>query len=371
MSDPAFPVRDRPRRLRGGPIVCALIAISVLVPSPAEAEPRSFWGVSSQTGVGAADLARMGEAEVGTLRALFSWSTVEPVPGARDWSAIDAIVAEAAANEIAVLPFLYGTPDWVARGLDRRRCAGDCAVYPPRSDAALLSWRRFVGDAVRRYGRGGAFWARHPSLPKRPIFAWQIWNEQNSPDFFAPRISSRRYARLLDRAAKAIRGVNRRAEVILGGMAEIAGVSGAKPGWAYLRDLYRRPGARRDFDGIAPHAYAANVAGVREQIAKARRTARAARDREASMWITEIGVASGQGDDPFELGPEGQARHLRKSFRFLRARRRALAAKAVVWFSWRDASTSICAWCPTSGLINGTYTAKPAFREFTRFTGGR
>ncbi|MGH2985779.1 MAG: hypothetical protein ACRDLO_03710, partial [Solirubrobacterales bacterium] len=226
------------------------------------------------------------------------------------------------------------------------------------------------GDAVRRYGRGGEFWAQHPTLSRRPIFAWQIWNEQNSPDFFAPKISSRRYARLLDRAAKAIRGVNRRAEVILGGMAEIAGVAGAQPGWAYLQALYRRRGVRRDFDGIAPHPYAANLAGVREQIARARRTARAARDRKATLWITEIGAASGHGEDPFELGAESQARHLRKSFRFLRGRRRALAAQAVVWFSWRDASTTICAWCPTSGLFDGSYAAKPAFREFARFTGG-
>ena len=181
MPHPPSPARDHPGRLRGRPIACALIAIAVLAPSPAEAEPRSFWGVSSQTALGAGDFARMGEAEVGTLRALFSWSTVEPVPGACDWSAIDAIVAEAAANEIAVLPFLYGTPDWVAHGLDRRPCAGDCAVYPPHSDAALLSWRRFVGDAVRRYGPGGEFWAQRPSLPKRPIFAWQIWNSRTRP----------------------------------------------------------------------------------------------------------------------------------------------------------------------------------------------
>jgi Beta-galactosidase len=370
VSDRFCFIRGRRWRRPRHAIAGALISLSMLAASPAAAEPRSFWGVSSQTALGADDIARMGEAEVGTLRALFSWSTVEPVPGARDWSAIDAIVAEAAVNEITVLPFLFGTPDWVARGLDRRSCDGDCAAYPPRSDAALLSWRRFVGDAVRRYGRGGEYWAQYPAVARRPIFAWQIWNEQNSPDFFAPRISSGRYARLLDRAARAIRGVNRRAEVILGGMAEIAGVSGAKPGWAYLRALYRRAGARRDFDGIAPHPYAASFAGVREQIAKARRAARAAGDREATIWITEIGVASGRGEDAFELGPAGQARHLRRSFRFLRRRRRALAARAVIWFSWRDAALAICGWCPTSGLLDGAYGAKPAFRAFTRFTGG-
>lgn len=56
------------RRSRGRPIACALIAVAMLTASPAEAAPPSFWGVSSQTALGAGDFARMGEAEVGTLR---------------------------------------------------------------------------------------------------------------------------------------------------------------------------------------------------------------------------------------------------------------------------------------------------------------
>jgi polysaccharide biosynthesis protein PslG len=364
------PIRQPRRGPRAALGLCAAIALALLAPPPAEAVASPFWGVSSQTPLGAADLARMGQAEVGTLRALFSWSAVEPAPGARDWSAIDRVVAAAASNRIDVLPILFGTPGWVARGLDRRRCAADCATHPPHSDAALRAWRRFVADAVERYGRGGEFWARHPGLPRRPIVAWQVWNEQNSPSFFAPRISVRHYARLLDRAASAIRGTNRRAEVILGGMAELAGVRGTRPGWRYLRALYRRPGARRDFDGVAAHPYASSFAGVREQVARARGTMRRAGDRRADIWITEIGIASGTGDDPFEVGPRRQARHLRTSFAFLRRHRRALALRAVVWFSWRDSSTPLCAWCPTSGLFDGGYAPKPAFEAFTQFTGG-
>jgi Beta-galactosidase len=160
------PIRHPRRGPRAALGACAAIALA-LAPPPTEAVASPFWGVSSQTPLGAADLARMGQAEVGTLRTLFSWSAIEPAPGARDWSAIDRVVAAAAANGIEVLPVLYGTPDWVAQRLDRRRCADACAVYPPRSAAALGAWRRFVADAVRRYGRGGRFWAQHP-LPRPP-----------------------------------------------------------------------------------------------------------------------------------------------------------------------------------------------------------
>jgi polysaccharide biosynthesis protein PslG len=361
----------RTRRLRAPAGACAAGILLALAPSSATAAASTFWGVSSQTPVAAADLARMAEAEVGTLRALFSWAAIEPGPGGRDWSSSDALVAAAAANGIRVLPVLGGTPDWVARGPDRRRCVDDCGVHPPRSRAALRAWRRFVGDAVRRYGRGGEFWSLHPELAARPIVAWQIWNEQNSPDFFAPRISARRYARVLDRAAHAIRGADRRATVVLGGMAEFAGVRGARPAWRYLRALYRLQGARRDFDGVGVHPYAANVAGVRKQLSRTRRAMRRAGDRRARIWVTEIGVASGTGGDPFELGTLGQADHLRRSFRLLRDRRRRLGIRVVIWFSWRDSPTALCAWCPTSGLFDGAYAAKPAFEAFTRFTGGR
>jgi polysaccharide biosynthesis protein PslG len=366
----AEPTRRRHRSRRIPFAACAALALLGLALPAGDAAARPSWGVSSQTPLGAVDIARMGQAKVGILRTLFSWSTVEPAPGTRDWEAIDAIVADAAAHGIQVLPVLYGTPAWIAERLDRRRCAPVCDVYPPRSNAALRVWRRFVADAVRRYGRGGTFWEQHPALPKRPVATWQVWNEQNSPDFFAPRISIGRYRRLLGVASGAIRGANRRAEVVLGGMAEIAGVHGARTGWSYLRALYRRPGVERDFDGVAPHPYAADVTGVRRQIRKTRRVVRWAGDPGASMWITEIGLASGDGGDPFEVGPAAQARHLRRSFAFVRARRVRLNARAVVWFSWRDSPTAICAWCPTSGLFDHSYGAKPAFRAFTRFTGG-
>ena len=48
----------------------------------------------------------------------------------------------------------------------------------------------------------GSFWSEHPELPALPIRAWQIWNEQNSPTFFAPKPSVRAYARMLTRPTR-------------------------------------------------------------------------------------------------------------------------------------------------------------------------
>ena len=38
-------------------------------------------------------------------------------------------------------------------------------------------YAKYASELVRRYGPRGYFWRRNPSLPKRPIRTWQIWNE--------------------------------------------------------------------------------------------------------------------------------------------------------------------------------------------------
>ena len=73
------------------------------------------------------------------------------------------------------------------------------------------------------------------------------------------------YAKLLDEAAAAIRSRDRGADVVLGGMAELAGSRKATTASLHTsRGLYRRRGARKpDFDGVAVHPYGAKVASVK------------------------------------------------------------------------------------------------------------
>ena len=214
---------------------------------------------------------------VGTLRSVLLWSGANPSRnGDYAWSGFDVVVADAARNGIRVLPFVYGTPRWVAHGLDNRRC-GACDAYAPRHRAALAAWKEFIGAAVDRYGPGGEFWAEHPQLPRTPIRAWQIWNEQNSKSFYAPKPTVKGYAKLLHAAAGAIRTHDRKADVVLGGMAELAGSRKAIAGHVYLDDLYDRRGAKRDFDGVALHPYGAKASAVETQAELLPRVARGPR----------------------------------------------------------------------------------------------
>ena len=227
-------------------VVGALLSIAI-ASSASAAVPRSFYGIVPQTPLTATDIDRMGQGNVGTLRIIVNWSVVDPSPAADDynWASIDTIVADAARNGITILPFLYGTPTWVVQGLDGRSCGpAKCALFAPSKAAALDAWTVFVRDAVARYGPNGAFWAANPDLPQVPITAWQIWNEQNSKSFYLPRPNVGKYLKLLQAANAAVKSVDPNAEVVLGGMAELAGSKKAVPGPEYLQSLYRRKARR-------------------------------------------------------------------------------------------------------------------------------
>ncbi len=343
----------------------ALVAMTTLV-ATASAKPKPFYGVVSQTFLSANEVQKMGDAGIGTLRTVVDWGSVDPTAAPDyQWGGFDGLVAAAAANRMRVLPTLFGTPNWVARGLDNRNC-DPCSIYAPRGKAALRAWREFVTAAVKRYGRQGDFWAENPQLPYRPIKAWQAWNEQNSKSFYRPRPTPKGYAKLLKFAAKAIRSNDRKADVVLGGMAELSGSSKAVAGPKYLRKLYRRKGVKRHFDGIAVHPYGAKVKAVKQQVNRFRNVAVSARDKRVGMWITETGWGSSKGSNPLEVGKGGQAKRLKQTFKYFKRNRGRLNVKSVVWFSWRDSPVSICAWCASSGLLSQSGEPKPAYRALKR-----
>jgi hypothetical protein len=352
-------------------VVGALLAI-VAGPSASAAVPRSFYGMSSQTPLTTTDLDRMGQGNVGTLRITLGWSGIDPsaAPDDYNWGATDAIVADAARNGISVLPFVFGTPEWVARDLDGRSCTSDCILFAPSSRGAVDAWAAFLRDAVARYGPNGAFWTANPGLPQVPITAWQIWNEQNSKTFYRPRPSAKKYVKLLQASNDAIKGLDPGADVILGGMAELAGSRKATPGARYLEQLYNRKGAKKHFDGVALHPYGAKLKAVQEQVGLFRKAMKRGRDGGADLWITELGWGSARGGNPLNRGPKGQATRLKQAFKYFTKRRGSLNVRTVIWFSWMDSLTKICAWCPKAGLFDTQFAPKRSWGAFTRFTGG-
>src|SRR3954447_1720168 len=169
----------RPSRRSSLVLVAALaILVPLVATSGALAKvPRSFFGVVPWGSFQGADYQRLDDAKVRNARALFFWPTIEPAPGDFRWGATDALVGELARVKVRVLPFLDASPSWLTQ--DQRRA-------PVRTKRARRAWKRFVRASVGRYGRHGSFWREHPEIPKVPITAWQIWNEQNSSNYFSP-----------------------------------------------------------------------------------------------------------------------------------------------------------------------------------------
>jgi hypothetical protein len=365
------------RTIRGARLVAAaaLAALTLLAVAPASQAkvPKTFYGVVPQTSLGAADFERMGQAKVGVMRVPMFWTSIDPTSAPNDlnWASFDATVGGAAQNGVEILPFIFGTPDWVAKDLDGLNCGTECGTHAPKSQAALDAWSQFVSAAVARYGQGGTFWAENPGIPAKPISAWQLWNEQNSNEFFAPKAKPKAYAKLLSAGADAVRAADGSADVVLGGMAELAGSRKATKGSKYLKKLYKVKGVKSDFDGVAIHPYGSKVEKAARQVDTFREIMAKGKDKRAGLWITELGWSSEKGGNPLNRGPKGQADRLKEAFKYFRKQRRKQRIETINWFSWADSPTSICDWCAKSGLLDESLGTKPAYKAFTKFTGGR
>ncbi len=336
--------------------------------------PREFFGVVPQSLVTDVDLARMQQGNVGTIRMVIPWGALAPTEADTevDFSSIDPTVLGAAANGIRIVPTIYGSPTWVAEGLDGYKCDPGCGPYAPSSEAGLAAWKDFIAQIVGRYGPDGELWRDHPEVDQVPVRSWQIWNEQNSPTFYQPEVDPASYERLLEAASDAITARDPGAEVILGGMfgTPFKGEPPALSAPEFLRQLYSIDGARDTFDAVAAHPYAANEGKIELQVQLLHDQVEQAGD-DAGLWITEVGASSDEGANPLELGLEGQAEQLRSAFEYFLSERQALNIEGVTWYSWRDSSQPQCDWCPGSGLFEeASLEPKPAWEAFVSFTGG-
>jgi hypothetical protein len=414
--------------------VALLALLAILFVAPAARADDVVYGVVPQDGALPTqdDMKLMPQGGISSLRTIFPWSTVESTPGTYDWSGIDEMVRQMTANGIEPFPFLYGTPEWAA-AQDKRKCSdGECAVYPPKSAASRAAYAAFAAQAAKRYGPGGSFWtvpvdqtkqARQlvqipcdpiplpgctpdpepppvdpppgdptptptpvpptptpspldPALPAcqctvaHPITTWQILNEQNSPKYFAPKVSVGLYAKILKETSQAIRAQQPDADIILGGM---WGPDSAKkvvtPVRPYLEKLLKIPGVKESFNSIALHPYSSSAQGSQQALKVARAALKKAHDTAAGMWITEIGWASGgPKKEPFNKGKAGQSKVLADAYKGFQKHAGKYNLRGIFWYSWRDkpGGDLICAWCGYAGLRAKNGTAKPSWDAFVK-----
>jgi hypothetical protein len=296
------------------------------------------------------------------IRTTLQWGDVERRQGqGYDWRTYDRLITTTASRRLGYLPVLIGSPAWAA----------PASAQPPRPEA-MPAFLHFIRQAVARYGPGGGFWRQHPGLPRKPIRAWQVWNEPNLPAFWA-NPDPRAYAKLLEAVGSTIRDVDRRATIVLAGMPRSV-VS--YPIDQYLADLYELPGFSDLFDVAAVHAYAGDTAGVTSVVDATRALMDKAGDGDKPIWITEFGWASaGPVRDTMRVKtPIEQAKLLRGSIEAIRRAAAESGVRVVVWYDLQDytrpsAEPDRFTW--HTGLFGPNGEPKPAWDAFADVAGGR
>lgn len=329
-----------------------LLAATPATAAPGRA-PAGFFGVTPQAPLNSGDLARMAPLDL-TLRMPFYWFQLEPERGTYDFSSLDLAVGQAAAAGVRVLPFVTGSPAWMA---------GDAAL-PPLKGSRAKAWERFLRQLVARYGPDGYFWAGRRA--RQPIRRWQIWNEPNFRIFWHPRPSPGAYVKLLRRSGRVIRRSDPGAQIMAAGLAPVEG--GLFP-WEFLRRMYRVPQASQAFDLVALHPYSTSLGALEYQLRAMRRVMARAGDGSKPLLVTEIGVASGgRRPNPFDKGRRGQARFLAAAYDLMLENRRRWRLGGAYWFTWKDSADSDphCVFCEFAGLFDVQGAAKPAWRTLRR-----
>ncbi len=386
---PATLPRSLKRRLFSAFLALACLGATAIATTSADGArplptpPAGFFGIAPQSGLTTRDTEYMKAGGIESIRWPLAWSSVQPTKnGGYNWAGFDEAVETAARAGLSILPVINSTPRWVATKETTMPING------PRAQAA---WRAFLAAAAERYGPRGAFWRERsterrvegpeggvtyvPALPgPQPIRTWQIWNEANF-FYFAFPVSPARYGKLVTISSQAIKTVQPGAKILLSGLFGEPTARGSRgmPAATFLRQLYRYPGIKSRFDGIALHPYAVDSEMLEQLVEEFHDVTVEAHDRPA-FYVTEIGWGSQNNfkHDAFEQGPAGQSRELKASYEFLLANQRRLNLRGVYWFSWRDLADS-CDFCDSVGFFaeGKRFKPKPAWRTFVRLSGGR
>ena len=256
-------------------------------------------------------------------------------------------------------PDITFAPAWAARHPGQ-------ASSPPEGTANYV---RFVQAAVRRYGPDGTFWEQNPSIPKRPIHDWQIWNEPNQAKFYwSDQPFAKDYVALLKASRSAIKKLDPKARIVLA--ATVGDISSDRKSAPALQAIYKA-GGRKLFDVAAVHPFTYRVKNVMLLLDAYRRTLDKNGDRKKPMLITEMAWPSAKGKGTplygYETTESEQAKRIREVMPELVKRRSKLRLETVIWYTWSTTDAGKSSSFDYAGLRRWTgskLVSKPGFGAY-------
>jgi polysaccharide biosynthesis protein PslG len=314
--------------------VAAVVALLALAPGAAAAKrtvPVGFWGVNwngeitfnSGWDTRVLNWQKMADSGVESARAEFLWSRAQPhATDPVDYTYTDNTVELAVTSGIQLLPVISGAPRWARQS--------DAPNSPPKNNGAYAN---FVRELIVRYGPEGSFWDENPLLTKRPIRAWQIFNEP-SLDYqwtipegkdWAPG-----YGKLVRRVYPVVKDADPGAKVVLAGL----------PNDSYqdLEHLYKVGNIHGSFDVAALHPYTHHEHGVLTIAKRFRAVMKKYGDGKKQLWVTELGLPASKGKSKdkssLQTTDSGMSKFLEQSYKDLTENREKLRVPKVYWYTW-------------------------------------
>jgi hypothetical protein len=352
-------------------LVAALAALVLAVPVAhgARSVPQGFFGVMYDHGVTHApeemqesqwDL--MASSGVESVRTVFNWAAAQPDGRGTPFKfhETDPVVRRAALRNAEVLPVIFYAPPW-ARAFRRR------FTSPPRRPA---DYATYVAALVERYGPEGTFWTENPTLQKRPVREWQIWNEPHLPAYWdAPEKGRYGYARgyplMLRASYNIIKTLDPGAKVVMAGITQRA--------WEEIELLYQR-GVKRYFDVAALQVFPQTVKRAVVATKFFRQAMNRRGDRRKPIYLTEITWPASKGRTAGikfqrQETPRGMAAKLEQMYRAMSLRRRALGVGKVFWYTWSSPygrGGSIFNYAGLQRFDDRTFVPQPALAAYQR-----
>jgi len=163
------------------------------------------------------------------LRLDVPWAAIEARRGHDVWVNVDRVVATARARRMSVMIVLAYTPAWARRG--------GSDITPPTRAADF-----------------GAFAGRAAAHFRGRVAAYEIWNEPNISDAWAPRPNPAGYVGLLRAAYPRIKAADPSATVVAGAMSPAVDSRTTISPNSFATAIYRF-GGRPFFDALSLHPY--------------------------------------------------------------------------------------------------------------------
>jgi hypothetical protein len=281
---------------------------------------------------------------VTSVRLEANWYGMQPNgPSDDDWASLDQLVASVQAAGLTADLVIDGCPPWAAAA----GAQGDDFAQP----ASPAQFATFAGSVAAKYGAKG-------------VKYFEIWNEPNISQFWAPKPDPAAYTADLVAAYAAIKSVDPSAVVLSGGLSPATDTSTSYDPRTFLTDMYA-DGAKGSFDGLGDHPYTYplapddnNAGSAWSQMAQTSPSLRSIMaengDSAKRIWITEYGAPT---SGPNSVGESAQSTDLAQAIS---------QVKQLTWigsfyiYTWSDLS-ALADTDNGFGVLTENNTQKPAY----------